>query len=243
MTAANVGAIEGGGGLTLFGMTLTGKALGIIIGIAGLGLAGYVYINFTAPEQDKIPRLERQIAETQSAIDAQAGLVSRIAAKQEEKRQIESKGKFVLSLLPNQDSIDTLLIDLHKVIPRETRFTLANGVVLTIDSSLRGFTPALGSSTDLYDTYTFNINFDSTFPAAIETIQNLEKLQSFLVIRDVKLTKGAITDAELRFPEGFEVSPEDKFKIIQNLPPKVSVSFKLEAYVPKTGDAPAAPAQ
>jgi type IV pilus assembly protein PilO len=244
MTAANMGTLEGtGGGVTLFGFTLTGKALGILIGLLGVGAAGYATFTITLPDQERATALESQIEQLKTDISSQQAVANTISQKEAELAEVKKKSDFVLSLLPTVDNIDTLVSDLNAQIPPSTTITLSNGVSAVIDSRLKNFTPSISADGGLYETYSFNIAFDSTFPAAIEAIQRIEKLQSFLVIKDIKLNRGQISAEELNIPSGFDVDASAVQLIIANLTPKVSVSFKLDAYVPKKNDPNAPPAQ
>jgi hypothetical protein len=102
------------------------------------------------------------------------------------------------------------------------------------------FTPKGVTEATQYRTFSYDINFDSTFPAAIQTIKNIERLRSFVVVKNIKLNKKAIPTPLLKFPSGVVVTPEDTAKIIANLPPVIGVSFTLEAYVPNVKPNPPA---
>jgi len=241
MTAANLGTFDepAAGGITLFGFTLTGKVLGIIIGVLGIGGAAYGTYTVTVPLQERVDA-------TRSAITSVEGEIARLKTEVEGKEALKAKlaesqrrSQFVFSLLPTVDNIDTLVIDLNNQIPPTTNVSIGQ-ISLEIDSRLANFTPAEVTEGTLYRTFRYEISFDSTFPAAIQTIKNIERLRSFVVVKNIKLNKKAVPSTLLTFPEGVVVTPEDNAKILANLPPVVGVSFTLEAYVPNTA-APAAP--
>ncbi len=244
MTAANLETIEEpvAGGITLFGFTLTGKVLGIIIGIVGIGGAAYGTFTLTLPLQEQVDAARSAITSLEGEI---TNLKTQVAGKQAliaEVSQAQRQNQVVFSLLPTVDSIDTLVSDINNQIPSKTNVSLGQ-ISLEIDSRMLNFTPKGVTEADQYRTFSYEISFDSTFPAAIQTIRNIERLQSFVVVKNIKLSKKAIPPAFVTFPPGVEVTPEDTAKVIANLPPVVGVNFTLEAYVPKIAAPTAPPAQ
>ncbi len=109
----NVGAAsgieDGAGGVTLFGLTLTSKVLGILLGVGGVVLAGYVAATYVMPIWDSVQAGQKNIDAKTTNVTTLKGQVAgkgNIAQKIEEANQ---QNKFILSLLPNVDNIDTLL--------------------------------------------------------------------------------------------------------------------------------------
>jgi type IV pilus assembly protein PilO len=238
MTAANLVPLDepAAGGITLFGFTLTGKVLGIIIAVVGIGGAAYGTYAVTVPLQEQIDATRSAITSVEGEI---ANLKTQVAGKEALKAKLaeaKRQNQFVFSLLPTIDNIDTLLLDLNNQIPPKTNVSIGQ-ISLEIDSRLANFTPKGITEASQYRIFSFEISYDSTFPAAIQTIRNIERLRSFVVVKNIKLTKKAVPPNLLTFPPGVLVTPEDNAKIIANLPPVVGVSFTLEAYVPN----PAAP--
>lgn len=247
MTAANFGTTQdAGGGLELFGITLTGKIIGILLGIGGIGLAVYGTLNYTQPAQQQIDNLKVQITTLDGEIASASQNGNKLEATKRQLAEEKAKNTFVLGLLPTLDSLDTLITDINRQIPQTTEITIGEGlstVSFTVDSRLQAFTPKTTTGAGAQHTvYSFDISFDATFPAVIRTIQNLEKLRTFMVVRNIKLSIKPIPPSILKFQEGVQVNPGDLDKIVKNLPPIVGVSFTLEAYVPKAL-APATPPQ
>jgi len=241
MTAANLATFDepAAGGITLFGFTLTGKVLGIIIGIVGIAGAAYGTYTLTIPLQEQVDATRSAITSVEGEI---ANLKTQVAGKEALKAKLaeaQRKNQFVFSLLPTVDNMDTLVADINNQIPPTTNVSIGQ-ISLEIDSRMGSFTPKEVSNSTQYSTFSYDINFDSTFPAAIQTIRNIERLRSFVVVKNIKLNKKEVLPTLLTFPQGVVVTPEDNAKIIANLPPVVGVSFTLEAYVPNPV-APAAP--
>jgi type IV pilus assembly protein PilO len=241
MTAANLLTAEepAAGGITLFGFTLTGKVLGIIIGVVGITGAAYGTYTLTVPLQEQIDATRSAITTVEGEI---ANLKTQVAGKEAIKAKLAEarrRNEFVFSLLPTVDNIDTLVADINNQIPPKTNVSIGQ-ISLEIDSRMSTFTPKGVTEATQYRTFSYDINFDSTFPAAIQTIKNIERLRSFVVVKNIKLNKKAIPTPLLKFPSGVVVTPEDTAKIIANLPPVIGVSFTLEAYVPNVKPNPPA---
>jgi type IV pilus assembly protein PilO len=71
----NVGTVSGNadggaGGITLFGITLTSKILGIVIGVGGIGLSAYVATSYVLPIWDQVQTGQTSIATKKSGLSA-----------------------------------------------------------------------------------------------------------------------------------------------------------------------------
>ncbi|MEE3718390.1 hypothetical protein V2H45_16740 [Tumidithrix elongata RA019] len=220
-----------GGGISLFGMTLTSKVLGIAIAIAGVGLAGYGVTSFVLPKNDDIQNNTKSI-ETKTALVAD--LKKKISSKGDVTQRVEAankNNKFVLTLLPTVDNIDTLVRDINAQIPKTIVVSLPP-FSFNLEGTLQEYTPKEIVVSPQYRTYTFNITFDSTFPEMLKTIQNIERLKPLLIVKDLTLAKKAIAPDAFKLPGNV---PEDKKKaILDNFPPVLTTKFTLVAYVPLT---------
>ncbi|CAN1209134.1 Type IV pilus assembly protein [Tumidithrix helvetica PCC 7403] len=220
-----------GGGISLFGMNLTSKVLGIAIAIAGVGLAGYGVTSFVIPKNDEIQSNTKSIETKKTSVDE---LEKKIKSKGDVKQRVEAanqKNKFVLSLLPSVDSIDTLIRDINTQVPKTIVVSLPP-FSFNLEGTLLEFTPKEVIASPQYKTYSFGISFDSTFPEMLKSIQNIERLKPLLIVKDLSLTKKSIPPDLFQLPGNI---PEDKKKsILDNFPPVLTAKFTLVAYVPLT---------
>ncbi|PZV17344.1 MAG: hypothetical protein DCF20_05765 [Pseudanabaena sp.] len=232
----NVGAASGiedsAGGVTLFGITLTSKILGILIGVGGIALAAYVATTYVMPIWDSVQSGQKDIETKKTAVTALRSQVANkgnIAQKIEEANQ---QNKFVLSLLPNVDNIDTLIRDIQEQIPKTIVIALPPDFSYELAGTMRNFQPTAPVKGPQYDTYTFTIGFDGKFEDVLNTIQKIERLKPLLVIKDLKLTKKALPTTTFKFSRPIAAG-KDK-EILDSLPPLIGADFTLQAFVPKT---------
>jgi type IV pilus assembly protein PilO len=232
----NVGAAsgieDGAGGLTLFGFTFTSKILGILIGVGGVALAAYVATTYVMPIWDSVQTGQKNIdAKTTNVatLKGQVSSKSNIAQKIDEANQ---QNKFVLSLLPNVDNIDTLIRDIQEQIPKTIVISLPPDFSYELAGTLRNFQPSVPVIGTQYDTYSFTIGFDGKFEDVLNTIQKIERLRPLLVVKDLKLTKKPLPTATFKFSRPIAAGKEKD--ILDILPPLIAADFTLEAFVPKT---------
>jgi type IV pilus assembly protein PilO len=232
----NVGAASGiedvSGGVTLFGITLTSKVLGILLGVGGIALAAYVATTYVVPIWDAVQSGEKSIATKTTNVNTLKGQVaskSNIPQKIEEANQ---QNKFVLSLLPNVDNIDTLIRDIQEQIPKTIVIALPPDFSYELAGTLRNFQPSVPVIGTQYDTYSFTIGFDGKFEDVLSTIQKIERLKPLLVVKDLKLTKKTLPTATFKFSRPIAAGKEKE--ILDILPPLIGADFTLEAFVPKT---------
>jgi type IV pilus assembly protein PilO len=232
----NVGAAsgieDGAGGVTLFGLTLTSKVLGILLGVGGVVLAGYVAATYVMPIWDSVQAGQKNIDAKTTNVTTLKGQVAgkgNIAQKIEEANQ---QNKFVLSLLPNVDNIDTLIRDIQEQIPKTIVIALPPDFSYELAGTLRNFQPSVPVVGAQYDTYSFTIGFDGKFEDVLNTIQKIERLKPLLVVKDLKLTKKALPTATFKFSRPIAAGKEKE--ILDILPPLIGADFTLQAFVPKT---------
>lgn len=236
---ANAGAASGlddsvGGGITLFGVTLTSKILGILIGVAGVGLAGYAATSYVMPIWTQVQTGQENIEKSKtevSTLESQVASKGNVATKIEEANQ---QGDFVLSLLPTVDNIDTLIRDIQEQIPKTIVIALPPDFSYEIAGTLRAFQPIPCVVGPQYDTCTFTIGFDGKFEDVLNTIQKIERLKPLLIVKDLKLTKKTLPTTTFKFSRPIAAGKEKL--LIDSLPPLIAADFTLQAFVPKTAE-------
>ena len=231
----NVGTASGmedgtAGGLRLFGVTFTSKILGILIGVAGLGLAAYVATSYVTPVWDQVQSGQKNIETKESGL---AALKQKVASKGDVAIRIEEANKqnqFVLSLLPSVDNIDTLMRDIQEQIPKTITIALPPDFTYELAGTMRTFQPAPPIKEAQYTRYTFTIGFDGKFEDVLNTIQKIERLKPLLAVKDLKLTKKSLPVEKFKFSRPIAAGKERE--ILDSLPPLIGADFTLEAFVP-----------
>lgn len=234
MTNAGVISDDGdvSGGITLFGVTLTSKVLGILMGVGGLGMAIYVATTYVMPIWDLLQSGQSNIATKSSGLKA---LEQKVASKGNVAQKIENaneQNQFVLTLLPNVDNIDTMMRDIQEQIPKTIVIALPPDLSYEIAGSMRVFQPAEAIKGPQYSTYSFTIGFDGKFEDILNTIQRIERLKPLLVVKNLKLNRKSLPSESFKFSRPIAAGKEKE--IIDILPPLIAADFTLEAVVPLT---------
>ncbi len=240
-------------GLVLFGMTLTGKTIGIALGVLGVGAAGLVFANFVSPLFGEIEQNDTQIREKSSGNDQKK---AQIAQKGDPKKKLEeakAKNEAVIALMPSPSSLATLLFDLNAQIPEVVRVPNTFGLQIETRAGLREFRPvttppkppaapaADGAAPVVgaqFEETKVPIKFSGLFEDLVISIRNIERLKPLLQLSNLQVT----TVTNLKAAEDGRFTPEQQKQILQTLPPVLDVSFDLTASVPVKIEPPAPPA-
>lgn len=202
---------------TAFGITFTPTVSGILIALAGVGLAGWMAFNLIGPKLSETQELQGQIAQKQQKLEDQQKTVRNIQAIVARVNKAIEKNKQVRGLFSNQKALDTLLLDLNRII-------------VSSKAQLQKFTPDYGLSGMVADSsvgpelnnkikrQVTDVAFEGTFNQTLEIMRTIDRFQTLLVLRDFKM--------ELK-PEATATPGAAPSNV-------VTCSFKLYAYVPLT---------
>ncbi len=218
---------------TAFGITFTPRVGGIIFGVLGVLGAVYLLANSVSPAWTQYQQLEADVKERQGRIENKQKIQQEIAQAQKELEQAKQKNKEVLSLFPNQKTLDTLLIDLNNPIKSRngtlTSYEPAKDVPAATNDSA-GVVPGNGK----LQRKTYNITLEGSFDQVRSILRSFERLQSLLVVRDFK--------SELSDDQGFlindngQVTPaifkKENRRVVPGGKPTLKTTFKLDALVP-----------
>jgi len=233
----NVGSVSrsedgAAGGLSLFGFTFTPKILGILIGVAGIGLAAYVATSYVTPLWEQVQKGQTDISTKKSGLLA---LEQKVEGKGNIVQKIEEANKqnlFVLSLLPNVDNIDTLMRDIQDQVPKTITIALPPDFEYVLAGTMRVFQPAPPVKGPQYTKYSFTIGFDGKFEDVLNTIKKIERLKPLLIVKNLTLTKKTLPTDKFKF--SLPIAPGKEKEILDILPPLIGADFVLEAFVPLT---------
>lgn len=225
---ANIGADfeENTGGVVLFGQTLSAKTLGIALGVIGIAGAGYIFLNFVQPLWTTIDTTKAGIETKRVSISEKNAQIKQKSDLPQKVATAKEKSEVVFSLLPSTDTIDTLLIDLNKLI----QSSATNQAQLS-GNLLESFSPTPPTALvpqGQYRTQTLNIQFSSGYNDLITILRSIESLRTLVIVRDLQLTKRQTVT--LRNPGN--LTPAQQKAQIERLPPVLGVTFKLVANIP-----------
>ncbi|HEY9827724.1 MAG TPA: hypothetical protein V6D19_19985 [Stenomitos sp.] len=200
----------------VFGITFTPSVSAILIALAGVGLAGWMAFNILGPKFSEIQELQSSISQNEQTLKQKQDTVRDIQKIIARVNQAKAKNAEVRGLFSTQQALDTLLLDLNRIIisskAQLQKFTPDYAMSGTITDSSLG--PELNNQLKRQVT---DVAFEGTYPQTLEIMRTIDRLQTVLVLRDFKM--------ELKTEPGTNVA---------------TCSFKLYAYVPLTAEEQAA---
>lgn len=209
---------------TVFGVTLTPNIISILVAI--LGVAGFVYLvtNQVMPSLQKHQELEASQVQKQSQIQqiqAQLAQAQRVRADlaQAKQQQLE-----VLSLFSNENTLDTLALDLNRLTEADNAKVSAGGVKAKLTKYEPVADPSNGAIADgslgpevngKLKSRVVNVAFEGTFAQTATILRDIERLQSLLIVKDFQSTL-----------------PQTPLNLQGKGPQTITTTFQLEALIP-----------
>ncbi|MGH7998881.1 MAG: pilus assembly protein PilO [Brasilonema sp.] len=212
----------------VFGLTLTPKVCGIILGVLGLAGAAYMLMNFVLPIWDNFQQQETKQKELQQAIDQKKSYIKQIDKVQQEQALSKQQQLQVSALFANEKTLDILLLDLNRLVESSNTQVPPHAV----KAKLRKYVPigkaepitdgSLGSLVnDKLKRRSINIEILGTYEQTQSIFRNLERLQPLLIVKDYQSSLA---------PEG--ITQQDKVVVRRVGPTLINTSFQLQALMP-----------
>jgi type IV pilus assembly protein PilO len=171
---------------TAFGITFTPTVSGILIALAGVGLAGWMAFNLVGPKlsetqelRDKISQQEQKLQRQQETVRDIQKIVARVNAAVDKNKQVRG-------LFSTQKDLETLLLDLNRIIVASK----AQLQKFTPDYALTGTVADSSVGIELNDKIkrrVTDVAFEGTFNQTLEIMRTIDRLQTLLVLRDFKM--------------------------------------------------------
>ena len=167
----------------LFGITLTPRVGGLLAGIIGVAGAGYLWLSMVQPAQQTQQDLvaKRQQKQQQVSRINQEQIAAKIKALSAQKVAIRQQRQQILALFSDEETLDTLLLDLN-------RFISSRNAQLTT-FRIEGSKPEIirdGSLGTLVNgklkRQRIEINMTGDFEQTEAILRDIERLQSLLLI-------------------------------------------------------------
>ena len=177
---------------TAFGITFTPKVSGILIGLAGIAGGAFILLNLAMPEWDKFQAQEAKKTDLFGQIEQKKASISQIDKVKQELADTKKQQIQVLSLFANEKSLDSLLLDLNRLVEAGNAQTPVNGV----RAKMRKYTPAAQQSEIITDSSygplvngklkrsAITIEINGTFEQTQSIFRNIERLQPLLIVKD-----------------------------------------------------------
>ncbi|MGJ5630295.1 pilus assembly protein PilO [Nostoc sp. CALU 1950] len=213
----------------VFGIAFTPKIIGILVGVIGLAGAGYILLNLLMPAWESYQQQQAKSTELQAQIEQKKANIKQIEKVKDELAQAKQQKVQVLGLFANEKTLDTLLLDLNRLIESGNTPTSINAV----RAKLKKFVPVsqkpepvidgtLGLQVDgKLQRSIINAEITGTYEQTQSIMRNIERLQPLLIVKDYVAT---LAPVESR-------SPLDKTPVRVG-PAEINTSFQLQVLMP-----------
>ena len=210
----------------VFGITFTPMISGVLIGVLGLAGAIYMLLNFVMPAWDDVSQKQGKKEELEQTIKDKEVSLQNIGKLKTELAQAKRQQSQVLAVFANEKTLDTLLIDLNRLVEAGNAQVSTNAVKAKLEKfapDSEGAQPVIDGSlgTDVdgkLKRSTTQITISATYEQTQSILRNIERLQPLLIVKNYesKLLTETIEEGKPR-----RVGPTP-----------ITTSFKLEALVP-----------
>ena len=210
----------------VFGITFTPKISGILIGVLGLAGAGYMFLNIVKPAWDSFVEKQGTKAQLETEIQGKEARLKSIDELNDKLANAKKQQSEVWAVFANEKTLDTLLIDLNRLVEAGNAQLGRNAV----KAKLKKFTPSSEGARPVTDgslgpevngklkRSSTQITISGTYEQTQSILRNIERLQPLLIVKDYQ--------SDL-VRENFQ---EDEPR--RTGPTPINTTFKLEALVP-----------
>jgi type IV pilus assembly protein PilO len=203
-----------------FGISLSPIVIGGVVATIGLIAAGYLGYTNVMPKVQENQELQAKLDNIQQQIQDRKNNAAKIAEAEERLKVVTTQKETVLSLFANDKKLDTLLLDLNKLVSER-------------QGELQKFTPDIAGTGTINDGFfgsalngklrrkSIDVEMNGTFEQIQSILITVERMDRFLILKDFKAdsrTSGLNTGAGN----------------IAGVTPKLKAGFKLQAIIPLT---------
>ncbi|KOP27584.1 pilus assembly protein PilO [Hapalosiphon sp. MRB220] len=212
----------------VFGISFTPKIIGILVGALGFVGALYMLLNLVMPAWDTFGQNQTKQSDLQGQVDQKKATIKQIDQVKQDLADAKQQQTQVLGLFANEKTLDTLLLDLNRLVE-------ANNSTLSINATraeLKKFVPvsdkaepitdgSLGTQVDgKLKRRSVNVEIVGTYEQTQSILRNIERLQPLLIVKDYQSALAP------------QPTPETGKKLLQVGPAPISTSFQLQALMP-----------
>ncbi|MEH2374477.1 pilus assembly protein PilO [Nostoc sp.] len=213
----------------IFGIAFTPKIIGILVGVIGIAGAGYIFLNLLMPAWESYQQQQAKNTELQAQVDQKKASIKQIGQVKDELAQAKQQNVQVLGLFANEKTLDTLLLDVNRLVESGNTPTSINGV----RAKLKKFVPVSQKPEPIIDgslgllvdgklqRSSINAEITGTYEQTQSIIRNIERLQPLLIVRDYQVI---LAPVESR-------TPLDKTPMLVG-PAAINTSFQLQLLMP-----------
>jgi type IV pilus assembly protein PilO len=206
----------------VFGLTLSPLVIGGFVAAIGLIAAGFVGYSYVMPKMQANQELQTKVDDVKKQIQDRKATAIKITEAEVKLKTAADQKETVLGLFANDKKLDTLLLDLNKLVTDRQgelqKFTpdlSANGTGTVNDSSLGS---ALNGK---IRNKSVDVEMNGGFEQIQSILRTVERMDRFLILKDFK-TDLVPVPANTGIGNGVGNTP------------KLKAKFKLQAIIPLT---------
>jgi hypothetical protein len=212
----------------IFGVTVTPLIGGIALAFVGVAAAAYILVNMVFPIQEANNKLEADRQQKQAQLDQlkRGEIEEKLLQLDIQIKREKSTLLQILGLFASQKNLDTLLIDINKLIkpPNSAMISFkpdSAGVTTVTDGS---FGPQIDGKVRRQGV---DLEIEGDFQQVQTIIQNIERLQPLLVVRNL--------NSEVTEKPKYVFDQDSETISIQGKP-KIKTAFRVDAILPLTAE-------
>jgi type IV pilus assembly protein PilO len=215
----------------VFGVSFTPKIIGLIAGVVGLAGALLILFNLVMPAWESYQQQQAKSTDLQGQIDQKKAIIKQIDQVKQDLAQAKQQQIQVLGLFSNEKTLDTLLLDLNRLVESGNTQVSLNAV----KAKLQKFAPANDKAEAVTDgslgvgvngklkRMNINIEIVGTYEQTQSILRNIERLQPLLIVKDYQSVLAPVR------------TTNQAGKVIRQVgPAPITTSFQLQALMPLT---------
>lgn len=231
----------------VFGVRLTPTVNGILLALVGAGVATWLLLNVVRPAWEANQAIRQEIETSRQQLVDQAEIQKQIEQARQDLAEAESLRADVLALFADEESLETLLIDLNARVqgaevasPAIEVGEVQTGGAAVLERFSRVAPDAAGSAAPGGDVVNdgsfgaavngklrqqvYDVQINGTFGQTQSIIRNIERLRPLLVVQDLQMQPA--NRGLLLVNERGQIQPlgdprlQTSFKLIALLPPE-----------------------
>jgi type IV pilus assembly protein PilO len=212
----------------VFGITLTPAIIGILVGVLGLLGTGYIVLNLIMPAWESFQQQQGKQNDLQGQIEQKKASLRQIDQVKQDLALSKQQKLQVLGLFANENTLDTLLIDINRLVESSNAQLPPDAV----RAKLRKFVPASGKPEVITDgslgtqmnnklkRSNISVEILGTYEQTQSIIRNIERLQPLLIVKDYQSTLNQ------------ESGDQSGKAVLRVGPAPITTSFQLQALIP-----------
>jgi len=219
-----------------FGITFTPKVSGILLAILGLGGAAYLALKVVQPAWNEYQELRAQRQEKQNQLQGSEDIQQQIQQKEQELVQVKQQNQTVTGLFANEESINTLLLDINRFIKdADGELTSYEPVEVNEEESDIVTDGSLGTAVNgKLKRQSFELEMEGTFDQIQSILRSIERLQTLVVVKEleteVTTDQGILIDLDTGTVISTYIKKDDE--IIPDAQPIATTTYRLDVLMP-----------